>query len=698
MKSRFLGILSLLVLVLALTACDGSSGSSSSSSSGASGAVASAPLTDAEVWSYDANGVAIQIGKTTSDGSIEFGSGLSNVKFPNAIVFSKHGKSFVNTKAATFAGTLKGVMASSTSAVYLTPANTLVAALVEQGLPFEDAKGRVKKAVNAEMGVNIDPFANPLDQLTESEIVSQTIFAVLGIREEAAGDLGECMKTIATGMAAGNTFGKAVRTVPTCPMKTPTESMFAFVKKVMKTDIMPQVKKVLSSADGSDTRFDAEVILKEEKTIEAATQPEVPVAIVIAAGSKNTPAEFYTAIDTVSTLEFTFAVLNSKPNAAGEPVPFALDAPDSKGLIELVNFSGVGKVAANDSNVFTYTLNPDDYNAADLPLGITITIGSVADKTVTKTINATIVSKNSIVVEELDFTGKPLFTFENTAKGKIVDGSSHALTDKEFVAQIELVTANDDFKDNVDVRFFAPTGFKFDKDSDGTANTASYTVKDLTIDSSDSTKYTAEIMGAKSVSLIAVLDKDATPIEPGRKEMSMQVIDTKNDNAVLKTASSSIFFVPTAMKDDLKGATLTKGGDNNGLTITTKPIAKGDTYAHGNLSLEGSYKTWVNEADPKANAGGRANFPGKVVLMSTSGAKVFKDSTGTGVAKLDVTAVAKDDFTFTADITDFKYIYNDANDDIKMVFMLDDSNNNIESSNVLKLRFDPKAPAPAPAP
>lgn len=697
MKSRLLGILSLLVLVLALTACDGSSGSSSSSSSssGASGAVASVPLNNAEVWSFDANGVAIQIGKTIEGGSIEFGSGLSNVKFPNAIVFSKGGTSFIGDGTAEFAGTLKGVMVSSTSAVYLTPANTLVAALVEQGLPLEDAKGRVKKAVNAELGINIDPFANPIKQLTESEIVSQTIFAVLGIREEAAGDLGESMKTIATEMATGKTFGNAVKSVPTCPTKAPGASVFTFVKNVMATDIMPQVETVLTPADGSPARFDAKVILEEKEAVETTPQQEVPVAIVIAAGSKNTPAEFYTAIDSVATFEFTYEALNSKTS-----LPFVANAADSRTLVKLVNFNGVGTLVSGSSlNTFIYTLKPSDYDTADLPLEITATLASVADETVTKTLKITLVSKDSIVVEELDFTGKPLFTFENTANGKIVDGSSHALTDKEFVAQIELLDANDDFNDNVDVRFFAPTGFKFDKDSDGTANAASYTVKDLKIDSSDSELYTAEIMGAKSVSLIAVLDKDAAPIEPGRKEMSMQVIDTKNDNAILKTATSSIFFVPTGMENDLRGAALTKGGDNNGLTITTKPIAKGDTYAHGKLSLEGSYKTWVNEADPKANAGGRANFPGEVVLMSTSGAKVFKDSTGTDVAKLPVTVTKVDDnFTFTAEVTEFKYTYNEANDDIKMVFMLDDSNNNIESSNVLKLRFDPKAPAPAPAP
>ena len=687
MKSRLLGILSLLVLVLALTACDGSSGSSSDSSS-ASGAVSSVPLNKAEVWSFDANGVAIQIG-TTKGGSIKFNSALSKVKFPNAIVFSKGGESFIGDGTTKFAGTLKGVMASSTSAVYLTPANTLVAALVEQGLPLEEAKGRVKKAVNAEMGVNIDPFANPLDQLTKSEIVSQTIFAVLGIREDAAGDLNECMKTIATGMATGNSFGTAVKNVPTCPIKAPGDSMFTFVKNVMKTDIMPQVKTVLTPADGSPVRFDSNVILEEEEAIKTAPAPEVPVAIVLTADSKNTPAEFYTAIDSVATFEYTFAVLNSKPDAAGNPVYFA--NTDPKGLIEIVNFSGIGKVETDGSNKFTYTLDPATYDAADLPLDIIITIGSVADKTVTKTIKATLVSKDSIVVEELGFTGKGLYTFDNPVEGKIVDGSRHALADKDFVAQIELVTENADFNDNVDVRFFAPTGFKFDKDSDGTANAASYTVKDLTIDSSDSTKYTAEIMGAKSVALIAVLDENAGPIEPGRKEMSMQVIDTKNDNAILKTATSSVFFVPTGMENDLRGAALTTADGSDKLTITnTKVIAKDDIFAPAKISLVGSYKTWVNEADPKASVGGRTDFPGKVVLMSTTGEKVFKNNAGMDVAKLEVPVTVKDDFTFTADVADFKYIYNDANDDIKMVFMLgSDSNNNIESSNVLKLRFEP---------
>lgn len=697
MKSRFLGILSLLLLTLALTACNGSSDSSSSSSSSASagGAVASVPLVGAEVWSYNAEGVAIQIGKTLGNGSIKFYSAaLSEVQFPNAIVFSKGGHSYINDSAADFAGTLKGVMASSTSKVYLTPANTLVAALVEEGVTLAEAKTRVRKAVNVEMGINIDPFANPIENVTESEIVAQTILAVLGIREDAAADLDEYLEAIAADMADDETFATAVKANATTSPLNDTEysgkSLFTIVKDITETEIMSQVKDVLSSEDG-DTYYDSSVIEEQEKEIEEAIEQKVPVAIAATAGT-DVP-EFYAVTGGGVESVFTFEVLSNKVDSDGKPVAFTTE--DAEYPVVLVAFDGVGTLEQTGANEFTYTLEADGYDAADLPLDVTAVLRSAYDPSVTKTITITLVSNTALVVENVQFDlsrGKGHYTFDDAVDGKIVDGSSCALADSEFVAEVKLVSDVGDISDNVDVRFFAPTGFKFEHgEGVDAANTDSYTVT-TTTPYVDPTKHHANILAAHGVKLVAVLGADET-IEPGRKEIGIQVLDTANNNAVLKTASAGLVFVPAGMENDLRTATL-ESAEGNGLTITTATIAKDEIFAPAKISLAGSYKTWVKEANPENTTDGITALPAdaKVILMSTTGADVFDDGFGTAVDRIEIPVTLTEDFSFTSDVTNFKYIYGDANDDIKMVFMLDpsDSNNNIESSSVLKLRFEPE--------
>lgn len=669
-KSRILGVLALLTLVFALTACNGSGGSDSSSSNGSSGggSVAAAPLQSAKVFGLSTEGDKLLIGTTDSNGAFVANSNASKLQFP-AVVWSVGGWNVnddVTDASKEFKGTLKGVMTSATGKVYLTPANTLVAALYEKTGDLSEATSQVENLIKNEMGLKIEnPLANPLSDLSESEIVSKTLMHIIGAGSESNGAAMELLSKkitdIAKEMNEGKSFTEVVKTLPASPFYNAPTTLAECVKDE-GTIIAEEAKASLGN-----------LVTLEELKANTETKDTSAFAIalnVVVDGNKNNYTEKVAAeAGDIETRDFAAKVTMADGTEKTASTDFKLT---------LINGTIAGKVSGK-----TYTLAPTDklIFSVELPSDVTFpysasfTLETVdVEPTFSRTYIMTFITKDEFAVKSVDYKGKDLLSFNtNTVDGNIAEGATSSITPATFTANVELVNDIEEAlaAGNMDVRFVAPAGFVFSstEGNEDTVTASSF--------SKAGKVYTAE---HSAVELAATAEMAA-----GFKTVNIQVLD-KSGKQIANT-SKDIVFVPEDNKNDITDATL----EPKTLTITAPEDGK---YAPEKISLSGSYKTWVKEADPSNKADGITKLPdnAEVILMSKTGGKVFKKD-GLEVDRIVIAVKPEANFTFTSEVTNFDYIYNDANDDIKMVLMLDpenDTNNNIESPTLLKLRFEPK--------
>lgn len=676
MKSRLLGILSLLVLVLALTACDGSSGSSSSSSSGAKGAVAAAPMKLAKVYGLSTDGEKVLIGTTDNSGAFAINSNAAKLQFP-AVVWSVGGWNVNDAEIPSkeFKGTLKGVMASADSAVYLTPANSLVAAFFEKSGNLSEAQQQVENLLKYEMGLKMtDPLGNPLTDLNESEIVAKSLMHLIGAGDEnnqnAMEKLSAKFTTIANEMSTGKTFTEVLKTMPESPFSSYSAGTLCNCVESEKDTIIAEAKASLGDL-GDVTELEKDFDITNTSSFPIALEFDGLSSTENASGTQGAVvnAEFYAVVTTADG--------NPKPNQT-LLVSYLVNGTLS-GAEEMNAGEVYTDVPAAQKLIFKVTI-PDD---ATFPYTASFTLETVESDdtlpTFSRTYTVTFFGEDEFAVKEVAYDGDDLFAFAtpSTADGEIAEGATSPIAADTFAADVELVNSIDSAlaDGNMDVRFIAPAGLAF---TDLSENADIVTVKSFT--QSDKT-YTAELPAGSNF-----IAKDN--IEAGFKTVRIQVLD--QDGETIARTTKDIVFVPEDQKDNLTGVNLT--------AQTLKPAVPADgKYAPASINLAGSYRTWVKEANPEATTGGitEAELPAgsKVILMSKSGDKVFGDA-ASPVDRIEIPVTLTEDFKFTSTVTNFVYNYSIANDDIKMVFMLDssDSNNNIESPTLLKLRFAPVAP------
>ncbi|MFA9394522.1 MAG: hypothetical protein ACERJ1_07375 [Halodesulfovibrio sp.] len=683
MKFRLLGFLSLLVLVLALTACDGSSGSSSSGSS-ASGAVAAAPLSEAKVLGYNASGASFEIGETNSKGAIVFDTNaLSNVKFPS-IVYSVGGKNFDSGTA--FSGTLKGVMQSATSAVYLTPATTLVAELVETGMTLDQAEQRVLYVITKEMGLTkVSPFANPLSDLNNSEIVSQTLMVLLGVTEDSADRMLEAVGKIAAKMAEeGKSFTDAVKViVPSCPLNDADVAgkTLAEVIEMHKSEIVANAMKALGEGNFDQSALEANVVADTTSVLAVALATTVSAEFATAM-----PAP--TATDTSFTV--TTSVLSNKVSVAGATLPYSSD-----NTVNLVVEPAYGTVAIDNAvHTAVYTVSAADLEDVTLPVQITFVLAANADPNLQAVFSFTLEGDTSLAVKYLDFEGNGLYEFTTPEEGKIVDTASKTLLATDFIAQFELVnTFAYNMSDNVDVRFTAPAGFKFNHVVDSeTVNTDSFLVNTITDDFKAIVDANTKLVATEEVT-------------PGYKPVGMQVIDKKT-GAVLKTASDDLIFIPAGTKQQMTSLALGNSTVNaeNKRTISINAThlennvydvtnAKADVTA---LKLVGEFSTWEKESLTDDDTGDVAVHvsptidslynKGEFFVVTTSKTAQFVvGGTNTDRISIDKSAMTLNEYTVTVDlignVAPLKY-YPAASgaDTLKLVYVPSAGNGEVKAS------------------
>ena len=593
MKSRFLGILSLIILSFALVACN-----SSSDSSSAGGAVAAAPLKGASVFGKTAEGSDILIGTTNGNGSIVFNSSLSDVKFPS-VVYSTGGTNF-KTNAA-FSGKLKGVMESSTSQVYLTPAQTLVAELYEDGMPLDEAQDRVEAIIEKEMGLNeVNPLANPLSNLNESEIVSQSLMAVLGVSEEDAAPMAAAIANIADEMQNnGQSFTDAARSEAGSSFGAGTMSLADFIESY-EDEIVQAAKDALGDA-ANDAELNENV--KVDKT-------EFPIAMTASSDvdvTESMVAKAYTI--NINTTVFSNAVeLNGKSKEFSNQKVVIASAPT------------IGTLTADSDTEFTYTVETADFDNVTLPVTVSFTLMSDEDNSIQLTLNTTFVDADSLTILEVGFNGAGIYEFEdNGVNKKALIGADN------FVAWIKTVTDFADLNDNIDVRFVAPEGFKFEH-TVGTDLTNTDTYDVATITKEDSFEYAAVI----PADVVTLVTEDE--VEAGYQTVGIQVIDEKT-KAVLKTGSEELIFVPEDVKDQLTAITLGNTNINGDTTGRVIPIRSGMvdgsnvyTSDETDLVLEGTFKTWNSTANTDDDGDVnllKAPAPDKNTLVGASGNGTF---------------------------------------------------------------------------
>ncbi|MFA9394521.1 MAG: hypothetical protein ACERJ1_07370 [Halodesulfovibrio sp.] len=682
MKSRLLGILSLLVLVLALTACDGSSGSSSSSSSssGAKGAVAAAPMQLAKVYGLSTDGKNVLIGITNNRGVFTANSNTSKLQFP-AVVWSVGGWN-VNDDPADpnkeFKGTLKSVMASADSAVYLTPANSLVAAFFERSGNLSEAQQLVENLLKYEMGLRMpDPLGNPLTDLNQSEIVAKSLMHIIGAGNEnnpAAMELLSVKFTaIAKKMSDGNTFTDVLKKMDDSPFSSYSGKTLCGCVEAEASAIAKEAKDSLGELGD---------LAELEKNAVPTNTSEYPVALNFA-GLNSTEKEANTS--KVFSKKFTAVVskgnsttfdnhemrVNSLVNVALSYEGSSLEVGETYRIDKTIDL--IFEVDLTEVTTFPYTASftLETIEIEDLP-------------TFSRTYTITFIGEGEFAVKEVAYDGDGLFAFAtpSTADGKIAQNATAPIAADTFAADVELVNSIDlSLADgNMDVRFIAPAGLAF---TDLSENADIVTVRSFT--QSDKT-YTATLPAGSNF-----IAKEN--VEAGFKTVRIQVLD--QDGETIAQTAKDIVFVPEDQKDNLTGVNLTA-------QTLTPAIPVGDKYVSGPIDLAGTYRTWVKEADPDNETDGitEADLPAgsEVILMSKTGNKVFYNASEELVDRIVIPVALTKDFKFTSTAINFIYNYNNANDDIKMVFMLDpenDPNNNIESSTLLKLRFEPAAdPAP----
>lgn len=669
MKSRILGVLALLVLAFALTACNGSSGSDSSSSSSSSsgssggGSVAAAPLKSAKVFGLSTDGENILIGTTDSKGAFTANNNVSKLQFP-AVVWSVGGWNVnddVTDASKEFKGTLKGVMTSATDKVYLTPANTLVAALYEKTGDLSEATSQVESLIKNEMGLKIEnPLANPLSDLNESEIVSKTLMHIIGAGSESNGAAMELLSKkitdIAEDMNEGKSFTQVVKTLPASPFFNGTGTLEECVK-AEKDAIAEEAKASLGDLGDLDE-------LKANTETKDTSAFAIALNVVVTGNENNYTEKVVAEAGEIITREFAAKVTM----ADGSPKA----STDFK--VSFINGTIAGKTSGE-----TVSLTPAEELAFSVeipsnvafPYSASFTLETVgSEPTFTRTYIMTFITEDEFAVKSVDYKGKDLLSFNtNTVDGNIAKGATSGITPATFTANVELVSDIEEelAVGNMDVRLVAPAGFIFSSTEKQEVTTSSFSKA-------------GKVYGADYSATELTTTTDVTP---GFKTVSIQVLD-KSGKQIAKT-SKDIVFVSEDNKNDITDVTLT----TKEITVNRPEVGQA---APVSISLSGSYKTWVKEADPSSDKGIKDLGDAEVILMSKTGNNVFKKNNGDEVDRITVNVTPKEDFTFTSEETTFNYIYNGANDDIKMVLMLDpdhDTDNNIESPTLLKLGFKP---------
>eukprot|EP01029_Cantina_marsupialis_P013953 TRINITY_DN3091_c0_g1_i4.p1 TRINITY_DN3091_c0_g1~~TRINITY_DN3091_c0_g1_i4.p1 ORF type:complete len:808 (-),score=159.12 TRINITY_DN3091_c0_g1_i4:1633-4056(-) len=655
----------------------GPSHSSSSSSSSAKGAVAAAPMKLAKVYGLSTEGKNVLIGTTDNSGAFTANSNASKLQFP-AVVWSAGGWN-VNDDPTNpdkeFKGTLKGVMESADSAVYLTPANSLVAAFFEKSGNLTDAKQQVISLLKYEMGLkSADPLGDPLIDLNDSEIVAKSLMHIIGAGDEnndaAMKLLSVKFTQIADKMSLGASFSTVLKTMPESPYSSYSGGTLCTCVTAEADAIAKEAKDSLGKLGDLD---------ELEKNAIPNITSEYPASLNFA-GLSSTEKEANTS--NVFSKKFKAVVLKGN-SSMFDSHAMRVDSLVNVALSNEGTPLEVGKtysIAKDDDLTFSVDLT----EVTTFPYTASFTLETIETEdlpTFSRTFSITFFGEDEFAVKEVTYSGNDLFAFTTpiTADGKIAKDAIAPIAADTFTADVELVNLIDESlaDGNMDVRFIAPIGLAFENSSENTD-----TVKVETFTRIDD----AYIAAPTVFNFVAKAD-----INSGLKTVGIQVLD--QDGETIAQASKDILFVTEDQKNNLTGVNLTA----QTLTIA---VPADDKFAPKSIILEGDYKTWVKEAFPDNVEDGitEAELPAdsKVILMSKTGNNVFFVGDEL-VDKIEIPVTLSKNFKFTSEVTNFIYNYNNANDDIKMVFMLDpeDTNNNIESPTLLKLRFGPAAdPAP----
>ena len=177
----------LLGIGLLLAGCGGGGGLSVGG--GAGGGLGKSPIGGANIFARkaDKTWTTSRVGYTASNGAITFDGldQLSASDYP-ALLKSVGGRLKSGT-GANFTGELRGILESSTSNIYMSPASTLVANLVEKGAKLATAKTKVRAIVQNSLGMkNVDPLGDFLasDAATKNnELAQQALLYAMGITD-----------------------------------------------------------------------------------------------------------------------------------------------------------------------------------------------------------------------------------------------------------------------------------------------------------------------------------------------------------------------------------------------------------------------------------------------------------------------------------------------------------------------------------
>ena len=665
-KRSLLGIAlltTIMALGLLLAACGGGGGSSIG---GGGGGVGKSPISGANVYARLADGSWTGvIGTTDTSGAISF-TGLGNISSSDyPVVLKATGGTLNGGAGAAFTGELRGVMTSATDTVYLTPASTMVASLVDAGKSVADAKAQVRAIVQNQLGyTGVDPLGNFLASgaaKDQNEVVQQALLFCLGVTDaETATDtmdsLLATLSSAANDLATGSSFSDVAQA--NSGFNPATESLADFID-----DNSATINQIAADALGTSTA--AMSIPAVDTTTEFADLFVVNVqsgpiatdtqAVTLA---QDTSSYFVIGNQAGGTYTITIGLTTSATNGiwtngtTNNDSRYILTTAPSVGT--LTDGDGSAAVAQGDqfhaaadgatgiaaAPAFRYVIPG---GGAVTPQTVTFTVTADGPQTggvtVTRTITINIIDESSTVASSsMTWTGTTAGNLEQltdpTGTGTTMDaGATGTVEATDYAARVVIPGGHSatDVNNKYRVSFQAPDGFKFVVGGNNWSNYDQATLVDA-----GSGNFDANV--PNTVTLVTTADKKFGPYA-----FTASLID-KDDSSEERKVSDQIYFVRSG--DSAWPAKIdTVRYTNSGGTVSATQLAvngSGEIAFSNPTTFTGRVWTWAalatgTHAAPGAMAGDWYLIAGPAPSSGTYG---FGDTSGgTMVATYNASSV-----------------------------------------------------------
>ncbi|WP_243543939.1 hypothetical protein [Pseudodesulfovibrio tunisiensis] len=632
----------LLGLSLIIAGCGGGGGGSSSSTAG--GGVGKSPVSGASVYARLADGSwTSAIGTTGTTGAITF-TGLSSLSASDyPAVLKATGGTLNSGNGAAFTGELRGILESSTSQVYLTPASTMVAALYDQGITLADAQTQVRAIVQNLLGyTSVDPLGNFLASTAatqQNEVAQQALLFVLGISdaETNSGTMDNLLtklQSTATQLATGSSFSTIAQAESgydgTTSLATYISNNSAVINQIAADALGTTTASMTIPTVDTTTVFPDKFVVNTTTSDPGATRSAATLGA-------DTSSSFTVDGNAGSTTYIKVGLTSTSPTGWDTTAhsQFTLTTAPSVGTLTLQDGTSVSAGstfnAANaalddgisNAMVFKYVV---DASTTAQTVTIKVTASGVSTgATVARTLTINIVdASTTVAASSLTWSGSAVIKQLTDASGtgtSLSSGSTGSIATNDYQATVAILgsktatQANGKYK----MSFLAPDGFKFVV---GSTNWDNYDQATL-VDAGSGT-FTATV--PTTVTLVTTAAKPF-----GAYNFTARLID-KDDDSIERTTGDAVYFVRSGTTGWPAKIDTVRFNNGGGATSSVSLAVNGsDEIAFASQAdFTGRVLTWSDVANETTT--GPTSLSGTWYLiagpMPSSGDYGFGNSTG----------------------------------------------------------------------